>query len=267
MDGIILTAGGEEYLDLLDDAQCGIVLRNLYLYSAGKDLLAMDALTKMAFTAFRQELDKEAEKRRATSEAHRIAGTKGGRPKKQKVITENQKNQMVSDEKPKKPKKAFGFLVSEDGEATTQKPSKQAEENQKNHLVFTETTDLIDSIYINNNNIKDNKKEKEKKEKRLTGDHDLDHALMDFIDHRKRMKAPMTERAIELLISRLTALFGENTADKVEALNRAIMNGWKSVYEDDKKKPERKEVRTKFSNIIQNGYDFGSLESQLLKGG
>lgn len=46
-----------------------------------------------------------------------------------------------------------------------------------------------------------------------------------FLAHRKAMKAPMTEHAVELMAKRLGEI-----SDPVRATEDAIRNGWKSVY-------------------------------------
>lgn len=70
---------------------------------------------------------------------------------------------------------------------------------------------------------------------------DLKEALNDFIEHRKAMKKPMTEKALKLLIGKLDGL-ADNDADKIALLNTSILNGWLSVYEPrDKTKEELKD--------------------------
>lgn len=48
-----------------------------------------------------------------------------------------------------------------------------------------------------------------------------------FIDHRNKLKAPMTDRAKTLLINKATRLNGDNN----EILNQSIENGWKGVFD------------------------------------
>ena len=47
-----------------------------------------------------------------------------------------------------------------------------------------------------------------------------------FVEHRKKLKAPMTERAKTLLIKKTEKLEGDN----IEILNQSIENGWKGVF-------------------------------------
>jgi len=54
-------------------------------------------------------------------------------------------------------------------------------------------------------------------------------ALEDFIANRAKLKKPMTDRAVELLIDKLTTLHTQGH-NLTELLNEAIMNGWQSVY-------------------------------------
>ena len=56
-------------------------------------------------------------------------------------------------------------------------------------------------------------------------------ALRDFIEMRKTIKAPMTARAVELLITKLNKLSGQSTQVSIAILHQSIENGWKGVYE------------------------------------
>lgn len=56
-------------------------------------------------------------------------------------------------------------------------------------------------------------------------------ALRDFTEMRKAIKAPMTPRALELLITKLNRLSAGDTNTAIEILNQSIENGWKGVYE------------------------------------
>lgn len=65
--------------------------------------------------------------------------------------------------------------------------------------------------------------------KEVTGDPKLDEALDAFIEFRKKMKKPMTERTVNLLLSNLDKL-ANSTSEKVEIINQSILNGWTGVY-------------------------------------
>lgn len=93
------------------------------------------------------------------------------------------------------------------------------------------------NVYINRVNGSSNEqskekvkksKEKESKVKQYVDDVYLNDALLDFIAHRKANKSPMTDKAIELFINRLTKEFG-SVEERVNAINIAIERGWKSV--------------------------------------
>jgi len=53
--------------------------------------------------------------------------------------------------------------------------------------------------------------------------------VKEFMEHRKKIKSPMSEKAVELFVNRLLSLSpSENT--QIEIVDTAILNGWKSVY-------------------------------------
>lgn len=86
-----------------------------------------------------------------------------------------------------------------------------------------------ESLHNNNTNIK-----------KYSNNNRLDEVIKDFIDHRKKMRKPMTDKAIDLFIKRLNGL--STSEDKqIELINTAIERGWMTVYPSKETKPmERK---------------------------
>lgn len=67
----------------------------------------------------------------------------------------------------------------------------------------------------------------------------LKNALLDFVEMRKNIKAPLTKRALEMVITKLNKL-STNEEEQVEILNQSTINNWKSVYPLKKQKKEFK---------------------------
>lgn len=63
-----------------------------------------------------------------------------------------------------------------------------------------------------------------------TTNNDLIVALNDFVLMRKKIKAPMTEKAVRLMLSRLEVI-SNSDEEKIAILNQSIMNSWKGVFE------------------------------------
>ena len=80
---------------------------------------------------------------------------------------------------------------------------------------------------------KEEDKEKDKKKKKkptvYSDDPELNQALLSFIEYRKGMKKPMTDRAVELLIDKLEGMTPSIT-EQIEILNQSIVNGWQGVF-------------------------------------
>ena len=57
----------------------------------------------------------------------------------------------------------------------------------------------------------------------------LDDALKRFADHRKKLKSPMTENAISLLIKKLSTL-SDLESVQIAIIDQSILNGWKGVF-------------------------------------
>lgn len=112
---------------------------------------------------------------------------------------------------------------------------------------------------------KEEDKEKDKKKKKepkvYSDDPELNQALLSFIEYRKGMKKPMTDRAVELLINKLEGMTPSIT-EQIEILNQSIVNGWQGVFplKDQKQsakptyyqKPSKAEELNDFYNMAAN---------------
>ena len=57
----------------------------------------------------------------------------------------------------------------------------------------------------------------------------IEIAIDDFKEFRKKIKKPMTDRAVELLIDKLNKLASDDET-KIAILNQSIVNGWQGVF-------------------------------------
>ena len=119
-------------------------------------------------------------------------------------------------------------------------------------------------ILKNNNNIKERKKEEPKKkatsyDEILSGiaDEELKTLYLEYIKMRKLIKAPMTDRALQMLISKVNTLEPDSTDNQKELLETAIMNNWKSVYPI--KKGAKDSEQSDYGNNKRNGDEYSFL--------
>jgi len=87
---------------------------------------------------------------------------------------------------------------------------------------------------MNNENI--NKKENNKKKKKYFENEELNNLFLEFLELRKKIKAVNSERAINMLIKKLS-----NYDDDIKKrmIERSILNSWKDVYEIKQYKQEK----------------------------
>nr|DAT09669.1 MAG TPA: replisome organizer [Caudoviricetes sp.] len=99
--------------------------------------------------------------------------------------------------------------------------------------------------------------------KSYTGDARLDEAIAEFVKHRKNLKKPMTDRAIQLMIGKLEEL-GKTVDERIAIINQSIENGWQGVFPlKEKEQTKKPQSKNRFNNFHQRDYDFGALERQL----
>lgn len=119
-------------------------------------------------------------------------------------------------------------------------------------------------ILKNNNNIKERKKEEPKKKATSYDeilseivDEELKSLYLEYIKMRKLIKAPMTDRALQMLISKVNTLEPDNIDNQKELLETAIMNNWKSVYPI--KKGAKDSEQPDYGNNKRNGDEYSFL--------
>lgn len=96
---------------------------------------------------------------------------------------------------------------------------------------------------------------------------DLRQALRDYSIMRNKIKAPLTDRAVTLLLNKLDTL--ASTEDlKIKLLENATLSNWKSVYplKEEKQQDKPKQSKpNKFHNFIESDMEEGDLEAMARK--
>ena len=158
-----------------------------------------------------------------------------------------------------------------DDESTSEATDKATNEQQTNNKRTTNDQQQLKK----EKNIKNDKNKKKNIKKKNAAeaapvyyqDEALNKAFADFVDFRKNMKAPMTDRAISLMIGKLDKMTADSD-EKIAILEQSIVNGWKGVYplkQEQGSKGEGKETKhpygnNKFCNYKPSEYDFEELE-------
>ena len=120
---------------------------------------------------------------------------------------------------------------------------------------------------------KEIKKKKETKKKtssfattisKYTSNEDLAKALNDFIEMRKAIKSPLTQRAFELMLEKLTKLSNGVDYKKIKILNNSIMSNWKGIFALKEENEERGQRGQLTSNNGQNVFKDEDLPNQII---
>ena len=103
--------------------------------------------------------------------------------------------------------------------------------------ITTPITTPITGHYIKHKRKTETETKKEKQKEKAaafsldsyTQNAELIEALEGFVEMRKKVKAPLTEHALSLLLRKLDGL-GRSDAEKVEIVNQSVMNNWKGFF-------------------------------------
>ena len=101
--------------------------------------------------------------------------------------------------------------------------SNDTENTQKKHQSNTEVTQKKTD--------KKDKKDKKEKNSNINPLTPLETEIENFKEFRKRIKKPMTPRAVDLLLLNLTKLAGSDEQKKIAILQQSIFNGWQGVFD------------------------------------
>lgn len=131
----------------------------------------------------------------------------------------------------------------------------------KNSLVSILNWDkyqIFDQQATTNKNNKNIKNIKECKEIIYSDVPELNEAIITFIDYRKSIKKPMSDRAITLLLGKLNKM-SNSVQEQIEILNQSILNGWQGIF------PLKNDSGTgKKASFQGRNYDFDELEKQIV---
>ncbi|MBQ7536289.1 MAG: hypothetical protein IJT43_11830 [Stomatobaculum sp.] len=91
----------------------------------------------------------------------------------------------------------------------------------------------------------------------VVDDPDLNQALLDFAEHRKNLKKPLTDKGMSLLLKRLEKLAPDNRT-RIRILEQSMLQGWQGVFPLDEngasgKGKDRYQPVMEFGESAMNG--------------
>ena len=118
---------------------------------------------------------------------------------------------------------------------------------ETNKRIATERYGTLRTVTERNEACQDKDKDKDKDkcfpsyEEKHKGASALDVALNDFAEMRKKMRKPLTDRALALTLSELEKLAPGDDEKKIAILNQSIQRGWQGVFplKEDPKAPKK----------------------------
>lgn len=197
-DGMILYASYAEKFQRLTDAQFGRLIRLVFKYQAGEDVGNIDDF--------------------AVSLAFDVIRYDLDRnnEKYERIIERNREN----GKKGGRPKNPVGFEKTQNNPEEPKKADKDKDKDKEK--------DKVEDKDINNKS----------KRKRFADDDDLNNAILDFIEHRRKLRKPMTDHAVQLFLDRLNKMATDKD-DQINLINVAILKGWQTVYPSEERLTER----------------------------
>ncbi|MBR5583144.1 MAG: hypothetical protein IKW21_01300 [Lachnospiraceae bacterium] len=129
------------------------------------------------------------------------------------------------------------------------KPATKRQPNGNQSATSRQQADINnnDNNYNNENNI-------------YSADPKLDEAITEFVAFRKKIKKPMTDHAVQLMMNKLNRL-SSNVDVQIEILNQSIMNGWQGIF--PLKEPAQQETASTAPVYGANGIELDESKNDL----
>ena len=205
-DSLLIYTAYKNKFAKLTNAQFGELIRFLIEYQeTGTVPEIEDVAVALSFDVARFDLDQNNKKYEETVEKRREAGKKGAEK------TNGKSRQMPANAETEAAK--VGKAENESA-----KTADNVNDNDNDNVTF----------------IKSNK----------TNKSDFEEAIEEFKKHRRSLRKPMTDKAVELFKKRLNKLTNSE-AKQIELINIAIERGWQTVYPVDEQKEKPAATRSK----------------------
>ena len=187
----------------LDNGARGRLLLAIMQYANGEEPDELTGAERIAFIVIKSQIDRDADAYEANAKKQSENGKKGGRPKKPTAFSENPKNPPLFSETHQKPKKP-----EKEKDKEKDKETDKEEEKDKDKSARARDADAFAAF--------------------AAGDGDLLAVLKDFEKMRKSIKKPMTDRAKQLLVTKLKNEFPPEQWKPV--LEQSIVKCWQDIY-------------------------------------
>ena len=211
-----LFADQRNVLSLLTDEQAGKLLRALYAYNDGEDPDITDQTVKIVFVTIKSRIDSVWQKSE-TLRKNRLGKTKQNKQEQTKTndnkteqneTNDNGNNKILQRKEKERTKERVKEIlnpplspngdISPTGETAAKKETLE-------HVLAEQPTELIP-------------------------------ALVEFINHRKQIKKPLSAHALRLNIATLKRLAPDDIERQKYLAEYAIMKGWQGFYLPDEEK-------------------------------
>lgn len=151
------------------------------------------------------------------------------------------------------------WLLDENGEPLLSAPFNPFS-SEENRINSEENSQSSEESLHKRKEIKRNET-KEIKERVYVSEENLNNAILRFVEHRERIKKPMADDAVTLLIEELQKI-GRSANEQIAILNRSIMNGWIGIFPLENNSTQGTEPhgrKNQFQNFPQRETDYDAI--------
>lgn len=216
-DSFVLYTNISEVLEALSMEQRGMLFTAIIEYQKSGEMPEIsDPLVKVAFIPVRQSLDINNNKYDSKVEARRQAGIKSGESRRKQNEQEGAKRTNVNFVRTKQTKRTENDNDNENVYENDNENVNVNEYEKQLEIKKKEKTNITNKTHTTRKRV-------------YVDDERLNTAIHNFVDHRQKMRKPMTDYAIQLFIKKLNDLSG-SVDGQIQLIDYAISKGWQTVY-------------------------------------
>ncbi|MBR1555408.1 MAG: hypothetical protein IJ644_08465 [Oscillospiraceae bacterium] len=231
----ILYLDRKKELDMLSDEQAGKIFKAVYQYAEDGTESEFDELVlNVIFSVFRSQIDMNAEKYAEICKKRAEYGKKGGAPKGNQNASKKEESDKTSIslyEQANQPDNENANENDNDNENANENVNANVNENVNDNDIFSsgDTPEPPESVTAQKENFDFSEQDFSHLVEKYTQNPELQQALSDFIDYRKKGRKKFTLKAMELNLEKLDEIASDDR-EKIAVLKQSLAFGWSGLF-------------------------------------
>lgn len=241
LSGFIIHDESIEDLMELSTEEKGQVLEAVIAHYQGEDAEELESsIARVIARSMKRRIDYDLEKYKKKAESGAIGGSVSRKNKQ--TVSENKQTVSKNKQSVSESKANDKQSVSKNKQTVSKDEANGKQTVSENKLDITTTITTTNTIST-------------KESKTYSPDPGVNDAIIRFIDHRKKMKKPLSDYALEKTIAKLNSMT-TNPDEQIAILQQSIDNCWQGIFPvRERASPKNEDPRAILLEMMKGGED------------